>query len=221
MSIIKEVAAEEVMAGAGYLGPATVMEVNATERLLLVEWLKEGENCRSWARPALTTALRTGDVALVISQNFRDFYAIGVLSGGIAQQNHADKAVRAPIEDEDEKKGSSMTLDLNQITGKTTVTIEKGDLKFVTKEGSISFESAREIRFGAQTVRVTARRMEMVIETLVCKARNVFQKVEELTQVQSGRLRTLVKAAFLLKARNVSMRAEQDFKVDGEKIHLG
>jgi len=208
MSIIKEVAPEEVMAASGYLGPATVLDENAIERLLLVEWQKDGEKCRSWARPALAapTQLKAGDVALVISQNLRDFYAIGVLSRG--------KGV-------DENKGGGLILEQHTVTGKTRVVIEKGDLEFVTKEGSISFESAREIRLGAQTVRMTSRRMEMITETLVSKAKNVFHKVEQLVQVQAGRMRTLVKAAFLLKGQNVSMRAEKDFKVDGEKIHLG
>src|SRR5437016_6308229 len=69
----------------GYLGPATVLEVNETERMLLVEWAKGGESCRSWARAALAAAkLKPGDVALVISQDLEDFYAIGILSGALS-----------------------------------------------------------------------------------------------------------------------------------------
>ena len=214
MNAISDIKCAEVMAGVGYLGPATVLEVNEGDGLLLVEWLKGEERCRSWARPALTglTKLAPGDVALVISQNLRDFYAIGLLTTNTIEDEDENK---------DEKNCREFSLERHSGTEKTRVVIEKGDLEFVTKEGSISFESAREIRFGAPTLRLTARRMEAVIETMVSKARNVFQRVEELTQVQTGRLRTLVKGAFLVKARNASMKAEKDFKVDGQKIHLG
>jgi len=41
-----------------------------------------------WPRPA---TLKPGDVALVISQNLQDFYAIGVLSGGGASNHDAER----------------------------------------------------------------------------------------------------------------------------------
>ena len=68
---------------------------------------------------------------------------------------------------------------------------------------------------------MAAPRLETEAQTVVSKAANVYQTVEDLTQLQTGRMRTLVEGSCHLKARDAFLKAEQDFKVDGEQIHLG
>ena len=213
----------------GYLGPATVLEINERERLALVQWERAGQPCLSWSRPALVTSspLKRGDVVLVLSQNLEDFYIIGLL----AEPDSTRQTSPAPLQTQSgarvvvgqsageevvrvHSKEGALVLEYHAESGKTVMTVETGDLEFVTRKGSIAFHSAQKISFAA-------RRLETVAETVVSKAKNVYRTVEELTQLQTGRLRMLIKGSCHLKARDAFLKAEQDFKVDGEQIHLG
>ncbi|MGH7978089.1 MAG: DUF3540 domain-containing protein [Limisphaerales bacterium] len=213
----------------GYLGPATVLRANERERLALVQWERAGQTCLSWARLALAVPgqPRQGDTALVISQNLEEFYVIGMLSA--ARSDNQDQparlqtasgarvAVTSSGAEEIVQVHSSegaLVMEYHPGSGKTLVNIENGDLEFVTKNGGISFQSAKQIS-------LLAHRLETRAETVVVKAGNVYESVKELTQLQTGRMRTLVKGSCHLKARDAFMKAEQDFKVDGKQIHLG
>lgn len=213
----------------GYLGPATVLDINQPDRLVLVQWNKEGQPCLSWARPALVTStqFKPGDLALVLSQNFEDFYLIGLLSepASVAQaaptqvmtKSGASVATTRSAGEEIvqvHSKQGALVLQYHPESGKTVVNVQTGDLEFVTHNGNIAFRSAQKISF-------VAHRLETLADTVVSKAKNVYRTVEELTQLQTGRLRMLVKGSCHLKARDAFLKAEQDFKVDGDQIHLG
>jgi len=213
----------------GYLGPATVIERNEREQLVLVQWQKGGQSCLSWARPALVTSAQfhRGDTALVLSQNLEDFYLIGILAERMPALPAASAPLRTPsgasvalskTKGEESiqvrSKQGGLVLEYRPESGKTVVNVAKGDLEFVTQAGSIAFHSAKKISF-------VAHRLETIATTVVSKAKNVYRTVEELTQLQTGRLRTLVKGSYHLKARDTFLKAEKDFKVDGDQIHLG
>ena len=209
----------------GYLGPATVLKFNERERLVLVQWERAGQPCLSWARPALVTSaqLLPGDTALVLSQNLEDFYLIGRLAehspapAPLKTKSGASVAVSQSAGEEIvqvHSKQGALVLEYHPESGKTLVNVEKGDLEFITHDGNIAFHSAQKISF-------VAHRLETLAETVVSKAKNVYRTVEELTQLQTGRLRLLVKGSVHLKARDAFLKAEQDFKVDGDQIHLG
>jgi len=209
----------------GYLGPATVVQLNERERLVLVQWERSGKPCLSWARPALVAAaqLQPGDVALVLSQNLEDFYLIGILSGqppasaALKTPSGASVAVAKSAGEEVvqvHSRQGALVFEYHPESGRTLVNVATGDLEFVTHDGSISFQAAKNIS-------LVAHRLETQAETVVAKAGNVYQSVEELTQLQTGRMRTLVKGSVHLQARDAFLKAEQDFKVDGEQIHLG
>jgi hypothetical protein len=213
----------------GYLGPATVLEINDREHLALVQWEAAGQPCLSWARPAMVASsqLQPGDVALVLSQDLQDFYLVGLLTAHTAlpepaparlqTQSGAGVAVTQAAGQEVvqvHSKQGALVLEYHPESGKTVVNVETGDLEFVTRKGSIAFHSAQKISF-------VAHRLETLADTVVSKARNVYRTVEELTQLQTGRLRMLVKGSCHLKARDAFLKAEQDFKVDGDQIHLG
>ena len=53
------------------------------------------------------------------------------------------------------------------------------------------------------------------------KARNVYRTADELTQLKTGRLRTVVESSAHFKANAAFFKATEDFNVDGEKINLG
>lgn len=209
----------------GYLGPATVLKFNEREQLVLVQWERAGQPCLSWARPALLASaqFQPGDTALVLSQNLEDFYLIGLLTkhssapAPLKTQSGASVVVSQAAGEEIvqvHSKQGALVLEYHPGSGKTLVNVETGDLEFVTHNGNIAFHSAQKISF-------VAHRLETLAETVVSKAKNVYRTVEELTQLQTGRLRMLVKGSVHLKARDAFLKAEQDFKVDGDQIHLG
>ena len=86
----------------------------------------------------------------------------------------------------------------------------------------------RETRFAgerlsawAESAKLVMKRSESVMGTVIERARNVYRSVDELAQLEAGRVRTLVADLYQLRSRTASLKAKQAFEVDGEKIHLG
>ncbi|MGH7995886.1 MAG: DUF3540 domain-containing protein [Opitutaceae bacterium] len=210
----------------GYLGPATVLEVDEAESLVVVQWERDGRPFSACARPALSAParLRPGDVALALTQDMEEVYLIGILeTRPVSPQapipspdrplTGADPQAAAEVVPLRSKQGA-LVVEYHPESGKTRVNIDEGDLEFVTRNGSISFNASDKIS-------LAARRLETEAGTVVSKAANVYESVAELAQLQAGRTRTLVKGSCLLKARDAFLKTEADFKIDGEQIHLG
>jgi hypothetical protein len=70
-------------------------------------------------------------------------------------------------------------------------------------------------------IRLTVDRLQTIAGTTVQTMSSFYQTVSGLTQLQTGRLRTLVAGTWHSKSKRVSLRAEEDVRIDGEKIHLG
>lgn len=64
-------------------------------------------------------------------------------------------------------------------------------------------------------------RLTTVVNTITEKAQNVYRSVEQLSQLKTGRMRTLVESTFHLKAKKTYLKSQEDFKVNADKIHLG
>jgi hypothetical protein len=96
------------------------------------------------------------------------------------------------------------------------VDAEKGNLRI--REAKFSGE-----RFSGwvENVKLAVKRSESVAETVIEKAKNVYRSVDELAQLEAGRVRTFVAGLYQLRSRTASLKAKKAFKVDGEKIHLG
>jgi len=72
-----------------------------------------------------------------------------------------------------------------------------------------------------KNVNLVLGRLESIANTVIEKAENIYQSVKGLTQLKTGRMRTLVESTIHIKGKKVFMKAEEDFKVKAEKIHLG
>jgi len=68
--------------------------------------------------------------------------------------------------------------------------------------------------------RINADDIEIVAETIRQKAKNVVQNVENLLQVNAGRMRTFVRGLYNLKGERTYLKADKDMKLKGDKIHL-
>jgi hypothetical protein len=72
-----------------------------------------------------------------------------------------------------------------------------------------------------ESARLCVQRLETLAHTVVSRARNVYRTVAELVQLRAGRLRTLVSGTSYHKSRRSLQKADEDFKVDADRIHLG
>jgi hypothetical protein len=71
------------------------------------------------------------------------------------------------------------------------------------------------------TSKLKIGRLETMAKTIITKTKNIYKTVEELSQVKTGRMRTIVENTFHLKSRKAMLKSDDDFKVRAEKIHLG
>ena len=96
------------------------------------------------------------------------------------------------------------------------VSARKGELRIDETE-----VAGRRLSGAIANVKLAMDRCETVADIVIEKARNAYRTVAELTQLKTGRMRTLVDDTYQLRSRTALLKAEKDFKVNGEKIHLG
>lgn len=89
------------------------------------------------------------------------------------------------------------------------VTVDRGVLRARRWEAVVAHAS--------QTFEVLETRASRVVE----RARNVYREVEELAQTHAGRVRVVAEDALHLHARRALVKADEDVKIRGEKVHLG
>lgn len=70
-------------------------------------------------------------------------------------------------------------------------------------------------------VKLIAGKFETIVNDIINRAKNVYSTVEELTQLKTKRMRTFVVSTLHIKAKNSYLKSEEDFKINGKKIHLG
>lgn len=109
--------------------------------------------------------------------------------------------------------------------GKRKIDLKSDQLEVSARRGAVEIERA-EYRGGRlattlEVVRLVAERSESVVGTAIEKAKNVYRRVEQLSQLETGRLRLLVNDLYQLKSRNAIVKADETVKIDGDKIHLG
>lgn len=79
---------------------------------------------------------------------------------------------------------------------------------------------AKTLRTVAHRVRERAEHVERTAGRVVEHAREVFREVEELSQTKAGRLRLVADTALSLLGKSTTVKAREDVKIKGEKIHL-
>jgi hypothetical protein len=90
--------------------------------------------------------------------------------------------------------------------------------RLVVDEGSVV---ARALSTAADRWVVTAGSLETQAEQIVERARDVFRDAEGLVQQTAGRMRSLVRGTLQMVSRRAVVKADEDLKLDGERIHLG
>jgi hypothetical protein len=200
---------------------------------------------------ATPVSLKAGDMALVAGEQPDNLYIIGILDAARKRTGQdlltAQCGARAELHrdgtDERLKIISSrgeLVFEYDPLSGKSFVAARAGDLEISAartlhlksdtleisaKRGKIALEetefSGERFTVTVHIARLFAERLESTAATVIQKAINSYTAVKELTQLSSGRLRTLVDGVWQAKSKKAFLKAEDDFKVKGEKIYLG
>jgi hypothetical protein len=129
----------------------------------------------------------------------------------------------------------SRTLCAQTSAGEDAATLRLGPRGAELSADTLALEARRSLSLDAERTRVRGgeieadvgravlrlERLERMADVVVTRARNAYERVEELLQQQAGTLRTLVSGSAQLRAREVAHRAEAAYKVRADKIHLG
>lgn len=209
-----------------YFGPAITTESEREDGRVLVRMDGRGPRPLCTARVAVARVepLAMGQEVLIAGDKPDELYVIGVLTPPDmrepAQFNTPPDEVR---------------FEYDPASRKGRLSIARGSLDLVAEDGDINLRAARNIRIDGQSVElnsneltvktVTSRwiadRVETLAGSIVEKARNAYRTVERLSQLTTGRMRTLVDETYHLKSKRAFLKSEEDFKIKGDKIHLG
>ncbi|MBL8604511.1 MAG: DUF3540 domain-containing protein [Myxococcales bacterium] len=129
---------------------------------------------------------------------------------------HAVKLVSRGLEG---APGSSVVLDPRG----TAVATPRLDARAHTAEVSVGEARvlARSLHTAVETARQVAGVVEVQASRIVERAKNVYREVEELSQTRAGRIRVVALTTYHLLGKRTLLKAEEDMKIRGEKIHLG
>ena len=107
------------------------------------------------------------------------------------------------------KKIKMSSPELNIISQRTRIQTE--DMNYTGNKFSATIRQGK----------IRAGKLETIANDIICKTKNLFYNADELFQISAGRMRSLIKSTLHIKAKNSYLKSEKDFKINGEKIHLG
>jgi hypothetical protein len=119
----------------------------------------------------------------------------------------------------------SLQADTIAVSAKERASFTAPEVSFAGVTARVSFLA---FSFLSETLEVQIRKAATVIDSLdtVCgrlteRLKTSFRWIENLEQTKAGRISTIVKERFAVRARHASLLAEEEVKIDGKKIHLG
>jgi len=107
-----------------------------------------------------------------------------------------------------------------QGTGKTTL-IVPGDFEVLAPRGQINLVAGKGIRVKGPEVSIMAGKLELVAKRVTEYFTDATRWVKKTWQLRAGRARTEVENDYRVKAKRIVEWAEEDVRIDGNKINLG
>ena len=235
--------------GIPYFGSTKVIEYDVHNRIVKVKIQLMGSVREVQARVAVqhSTPLGVDDEVLVAGSNVDEMFVIGVISchatsaeqvlkatgGAYATLSHSAFSATDKIQVYSPR--SELLFEYDPAKEEAKINVSKGNLELCTQDGDIRLNSANTVQIKGHAIdmnskKLTAKigyarlvfdRLETISDTVVEHAKNVYRTVVELTQLKTGRMRTLVDETYQFKANKAFMKSEDDFKIKGEKIYLG
>lgn len=235
--------------GIPYFGSAKIVAYDLQERSAKVKMQLMGSDREVRARIAMQhlTPLGKDDEVLVAGSNLNELFVIGVISSPVLSEQQVLKSASGAYAALSNSVSSSdkniqvysprdeLLFEYDPVKGKAKVNVRKGDLELCAEDGDIRLSASNTVQINGHAIdmnsnRLTANvsyaklvfnRLETIADTLVEQAKNVYRTVAQLTQLRTGRMRTLVDETYQFKANKAFMKSEDDFKIKGEKIYLG
>ncbi len=103
--------------------------------------------------------------------------------------------------------------------------IQSPDLDISADKGTIGIKetayTGEKVSCSVESAGLTMDRLDSTVNTAISKAKNVYKTVEGLTQLYTKQMRTLVDSSYHFKSKKAFLKAEEDFKINAENIHLG
>lgn len=164
--------------------------------------------------------MASGDIAFTAGAGDITFNAAGALKlEGHKIEMAGRSSIRLAVEDAMGLIRSAASL------GRHKMKLSSPQLDVTTQSGTLTADEARftgKTFFGKLiSAQVVAGKFETFSKTIIQKAQNVYQKVEQLSQLRTGRMRTLVDDTLHMKSKKAFLKSNDDFKINGDKIHLG
>ncbi|MBN1669510.1 MAG: DUF3540 domain-containing protein [Kiritimatiellae bacterium] len=162
-----------------------------------------------------------GDVRIAGKQGAMKLVTEGdmVFESGGEVRVHAARGIRLTVQNVLRELRTSLGL------GSHRMDLHAQNLDVAARTGSMKIQDAayagEKVEMRVKRSRVIADQIESCANDIVETAKNVFRRVTELSQVQCGRMKTIVQSTFRLKSRRAVIKAEKDVKIDGKSINLG
>lgn len=167
-------------------------------------------------------------------------------SGATAAIREVDGGERIQIAAPD----GALLFDYDPASGRAVITVPAGNLVLSAPRGDVELVAGGSLRLTAQrevtlsgprgvwafgettlsslkanvnveNARGVFGRVETVASQIVQRAKNVFRRVEEVDDLAAGQQRSVVRGAYTLRSERAVIQAEDDVKIDGERIRLG
>ena len=132
---------------------------------------------------------------------------------------HCPKSIRMLTSDVKGNDLTAVNLESDKISLNSPeigITSQKGDIRIDETE-----YTGKKVSGKIKNVKLIMERLESTANTVIEKVKNIYKTVEGLSQLKAGRMRTIVNASWQCKSKKAFLKAEEDFKIKGEKIHLG
>lgn len=107
-----------------------------------------------------------------------------------------------------------------QGTGRTKLMVP-GDFEVLAPRGRIRLVAGKGVEIKGPEVRITAGKLEIAARRVREHFTEATRWIKETWQIWAGRVRTEVEGDYQVNAKRINERAEEDVKIDGNKIHLG
>ena len=79
----------------------------------------------------------------------------------------------------------------------------------------------RQLTAAWERAKLIVGKLETIATRLLERAKNSTRIIENLHEIKAGRMRAMIRKAFHLQSKNASILAEEDIRVDGNRINLG
>jgi hypothetical protein len=106
--------------------------------------------------------------------------------------------------------------------GTGTLTLSSaGNIHIRAPQGSIDLFAREGVNVRAARFNLKVKRLEILAQVTIEKCNRAVRWVRDCFQLRAGRMRTVVKEEYQVRADRIAEWAKRDVKIDGNKIHLG